>query len=86
MFSVFWPPVGFDASQITEGLEDTPWSNVVVLENVPDDMTDDFLTLLVESFCGHSEVEHSLELISESNAAVVTFKDPSGMSLTCNVK
>ncbi|XP_058268081.1 protein mono-ADP-ribosyltransferase PARP14-like isoform X2 [Hemibagrus wyckioides] len=73
------PYFGFDASQITEVLEDTPWSSAVVLENVPEDMNEDFLTLLVESFCGHSEVEHSLELISESNAAVVTFKDPSAV-------
>ncbi|KAK3549858.1 hypothetical protein QTP86_015477 [Hemibagrus guttatus] len=70
------PYFGFDTSQITEGLEDTPWSSAVVLENVPEDMNEDFLMLLVESLSGYSEAELSLELISESNAAVVTFKEP----------
>lgn len=72
---------GPDASLTEEaqGLEDAPWSNGVVLENVSEKSGKDFLTLLVDTISGHPEEEHSLELIPESNAAVVTFNDPSAV-------
>lgn len=66
-------------------MEDTPGSNAVVLENVPDDMHKKYLVLLLDSISGYSEGNHYLEFIPESNSAVVTFNDPSGMSLTCDV-
>lgn len=86
MFLVFWPPVGDDASQTEASLEDTSWSGAVVLENVPEDIKQEYLTLLIDSVCNYSGDEYSLEIIPESSTAVVTFNDPRGMSLTCNVK
>lgn len=87
-FSVFWPPVGLDGSQpeASGGLEDTPWSSAVVLQNVPDDLNREHLLLLVDSIGSHSEDDYSLELIPDLSTAVVTFNDPSGMSLTYNVE
>lgn len=87
LFSVFWPPDGLDVSQTeaSEGLEDTKWCCAVVLENVPEDINQEYLSLLVGSIGNHSEDEYSLELIPESSTAVSTFNDPSGMSLTCSV-
>lgn len=54
-------------------------SNAVVLENIADHMNQDVLTLLVENVSGLSENDFSMELIPELQAAVVTFKNPSGM-------
>ncbi|XP_047660504.1 protein mono-ADP-ribosyltransferase PARP14-like [Tachysurus fulvidraco] len=72
--------VGFDASQkVPEGLEDTSWSSAVVLENVPEGMSEEFLVLLVAYSTSQPEEEWSVEFISESNAAVVTFNDPSAV-------
>ncbi|MCJ8742185.1 hypothetical protein PDJAM_G00079280 [Pangasius djambal] len=71
-------PVGLDVSQTEASacLEDTPWSSAVVLENVPENINQEHLMLLVDSIGGHSEDEYSLELIPESDTAVVTFNDP----------
>lgn len=84
MFLVLWPPVGLNANQTeaSEGLEDTPRSSAVVLENVPENLNQEYLMLLVGNIISHSEDEYSLELIPESNTVVVTFNDPRGMSLT----
>ncbi|XP_047660503.1 protein mono-ADP-ribosyltransferase PARP14 isoform X2 [Tachysurus fulvidraco] len=72
--------VGFDESQkVPEGVEDTSWSNAVVLENVPENVSEEFLVLLVANFTNQPEEEWSIEFISESNAAVVTFNDPSAI-------
>ncbi|XP_060751201.1 protein mono-ADP-ribosyltransferase PARP14 isoform X1 [Tachysurus vachellii] len=69
-----------DASQKgPEGLEDTSWSSAVVLENVPEDVSEEFLVLFVGTFTSQPEEEWSIEFISESNAAVVTFNDPSAV-------
>ncbi|MCI4387957.1 hypothetical protein PGIGA_G00080100 [Pangasianodon gigas] len=70
------PYLGLDVSQTeaSERLEE--WSSAVVLENVPENITQEHLMLLVDSIGGHSEDEYSLELIPESNTAVVTFNDP----------
>ncbi|TSV15231.1 Poly [ADP-ribose] polymerase 14 [Bagarius yarrelli] len=73
---------GGPAASLTEGAVgsgNTPWSKSVVLENVSENVGKDFLTLLVETISGHSEEEYSLEFIAESNAAVVTFNDPSAV-------
>lgn len=77
---MFLSPAGIDVNQTEtgEGLEDAPWSSAVVLENLPENTNKDYVMLLVESVCGDSE-EYSLELIPESNTAVVTFNDPNGM-------
>ncbi|GAA6082690.1 protein mono-ADP-ribosyltransferase PARP14 isoform X2 [Tachysurus ichikawai] len=72
--------VGFDESQKgPESLEDASWSSAVVLENVPEDVNEEFLMLLVANFTSQPEEEWSIEFISESNAAVVTFNDPSAV-------
>ncbi|XP_051767291.1 protein mono-ADP-ribosyltransferase PARP14 isoform X24 [Ctenopharyngodon idella] len=48
-------------------------SSVVVLENLPDDVKQDVLTLLVENITSLSENDFTIELIRK---AVVTFKNP----------
>ncbi|XP_067290157.1 protein mono-ADP-ribosyltransferase PARP14-like [Pseudorasbora parva] len=52
-------------------------SSAVVLENLPDDITQDVLTLLLENISSLSEKDFTIELISELRKAVVTFKNPS---------
>ncbi|XP_026075337.1 poly [ADP-ribose] polymerase 14-like isoform X2 [Carassius auratus] len=52
-------------------------SSAVVLENLPDDIKHDLLTLLVEKISSLSENDFSIELIPEIRKAVVTFKNPS---------
>ncbi|ROL54452.1 Poly [ADP-ribose] polymerase 14 [Anabarilius grahami] len=49
-------------------------SSAVVLENLPDDVKQDVLTLLVENITSLSENDFTIELIRK---AVVTFKNPS---------
>ncbi|KAI4900854.1 hypothetical protein NFI96_003775 [Prochilodus magdalenae] len=51
-------------------------SGAVVLEELPDNFSKDVFVLLVENISGFSEEEYFLEMISELNVAVVTFKDP----------
>ncbi|XP_017345057.1 protein mono-ADP-ribosyltransferase PARP14 [Ictalurus punctatus] len=69
------PYFGLDENEISKGLEDTPQSSAVVIEKVPDHLSREFLMFLVDSICGASEDKYSLELIPESNTAVVTFND-----------
>uniref|UniRef100_A0A673XIT1 Poly [ADP-ribose] polymerase n=1 Tax=Salmo trutta TaxID=8032 RepID=A0A673XIT1_SALTR len=57
------------------GAEVFPQSSAVVLERVPESMSRDLLTLLVETISGLEEDNFSLELISETNRAVVTFNN-----------
>ncbi|XP_053501931.1 protein mono-ADP-ribosyltransferase PARP14-like [Ictalurus furcatus] len=52
-------------------------SKAVVLEKMPENFTREVLMILVDSICGLSDNEYFLELIPESNTAVVTFNDPS---------
>ncbi|XP_015250570.1 PREDICTED: poly [ADP-ribose] polymerase 14 [Cyprinodon variegatus] len=52
-------------------------SSVAVLENVSESMSQDLLQMLVETICGVEENDYSLEIIWESNTAVVTFNSPS---------
>uniref|UniRef100_A0A673LIG0 Poly [ADP-ribose] polymerase n=1 Tax=Sinocyclocheilus rhinocerous TaxID=307959 RepID=A0A673LIG0_9TELE len=52
-------------------------SSAVVLENLPDDIKQDVLSLLVENISSLSENDFSVELIPELRKAVVTFKNPS---------
>ncbi|KAK2838175.1 hypothetical protein Q5P01_015387 [Channa striata] len=46
-----------------------------VLENVPDDMSADVLSMLVENVSGLDESDYSLEIVPESRAVVVTFNN-----------
>ncbi|XP_043106140.1 protein mono-ADP-ribosyltransferase PARP14 [Puntigrus tetrazona] len=52
-------------------------SDAVVLENLPDDFSQDVLTLLVENIANLCENDFSMELIPELQKAVVIFKNPS---------
>ncbi|XP_016089355.1 poly [ADP-ribose] polymerase 14-like isoform X2 [Sinocyclocheilus grahami] len=52
-------------------------SSAVVLEDLPDDVKQEVLTLLVEIISSLSENDFSMELIPELRKAVVTFKNPS---------
>uniref|UniRef100_A0A4W5P7J1 Poly [ADP-ribose] polymerase n=1 Tax=Hucho hucho TaxID=62062 RepID=A0A4W5P7J1_9TELE len=58
------------------GAEVSPQSSAVVLERVPESMPREMLTLLVETLSGLEEDNFSLEVISETNRAVVTFNNP----------
>ncbi|XP_055792513.1 protein mono-ADP-ribosyltransferase PARP14-like [Salvelinus fontinalis] len=58
------------------GAEVSPQSSAVVLERVPESMSRDLLLLLVETLSGLEEDNFSLEVISETNRAVVTFNNP----------
>uniref|UniRef100_A0A3B4UJW7 Uncharacterized protein n=1 Tax=Seriola dumerili TaxID=41447 RepID=A0A3B4UJW7_SERDU len=53
-------------------------SSAVVLENVSDNMCRDLLMMLVENVSGSDESGFSLEIIWESNRAVVAFTKPEG--------
>lgn len=50
----------------------------VMLENVPDNMSSELLSLLVEDVSELEDSSYSLELMSESRGAVVTFRNPAG--------
>uniref|UniRef100_A0A3B5B177 Poly [ADP-ribose] polymerase n=1 Tax=Stegastes partitus TaxID=144197 RepID=A0A3B5B177_9TELE len=51
-------------------------SAAVVLENVPDRMSRDLLSMLVENVSGLDDSSYSLEVILESSRAVVSFSSP----------
>ncbi|XP_071340147.1 protein mono-ADP-ribosyltransferase PARP14-like isoform X2 [Trachinotus anak] len=55
---------------------ETVQSSAVVLENVSNDMCRDLLVMLVENISGLDESDFSLEIIWESNRAVVSFSKP----------
>uniref|UniRef100_A0A3P9H6L6 Poly [ADP-ribose] polymerase n=1 Tax=Oryzias latipes TaxID=8090 RepID=A0A3P9H6L6_ORYLA len=57
-------------------LDPTP---AVVLENVSEETSRDVLMMLVENISGVEEEDFSLEIHLESNSAVVTFNNPTGM-------
>ncbi|XP_054895199.1 protein mono-ADP-ribosyltransferase PARP14-like isoform X2 [Poeciliopsis prolifica] len=48
----------------------------VVLENIPENLSKDYLQMLVETISGLEESDFSLEVIWESNMAVVNFSVP----------
>lgn len=52
-------------------------SVAVVLENV-DSMSRDLLSMLVENISGLEDSAYSLEIIWETNRAVITFNSPAG--------
>ncbi|KAJ8275416.1 hypothetical protein COCON_G00071680 [Conger conger] len=60
-------------------------SSAVLLEKVPEQLSRETLTMMVESICNKCEEEFCLEMIQHRNAAVVTFSDPSvaAQFLTC---
>ncbi|XP_016410796.1 poly [ADP-ribose] polymerase 14-like isoform X2 [Sinocyclocheilus rhinocerous] len=65
------------ASQTDVNVKKPQESSAVVLENLPDDIKQDVLSLLVENISSLSENDFSVELIPELRKAVVTFKNPS---------
>lgn len=50
----------------------------VVLDNVSYNMSRDLLSMLVENMMGLDDSDYNLEIIWEKNAAVITFRRPSG--------
>ncbi|KAM7391015.1 hypothetical protein PAMP_021733 [Pampus punctatissimus] len=54
-------------------------SLAVVLDNVSDKMPRDLLSMLVENISGLEETSYSLEIICETNQAVVIFTSPADM-------
>lgn len=62
------------------GAEKFPHSTAVILERVPDSMSRDMLMLLVETISGLEEDNFSLEIIRETNMAVVTVNKPNSRS------
>ncbi|KAL6472152.1 hypothetical protein MHYP_G00183400 [Metynnis hypsauchen] len=83
MGSISLPPnLGPDGIQrdpaeesLKDSLKDPPQSNTVALEKLPDSFSKDVLVLLLEKISGVPEKEFTLELITESNIAVVIFND-----------
>ncbi|XP_007231225.3 protein mono-ADP-ribosyltransferase PARP14 [Astyanax mexicanus] len=81
----FQPPVGAEESpkgdpkdeSSKECLAYPPQSSAVVLEKLPIHFSRDTLVLLVENISDLLEDEFDLEIIVESNCAVVTFNNPS---------
>ncbi|KAL1266725.1 hypothetical protein QQF64_002400 [Cirrhinus molitorella] len=65
------------ASQTDVDVKKPQETSAVVLENLPDDVKQDVLTLLVENISSLPENDFSMELIPELGKAVVTFKNPS---------
>ncbi|XP_041947801.1 protein mono-ADP-ribosyltransferase PARP14-like isoform X3 [Alosa sapidissima] len=65
-----------DSDVQEERAEEIYQPKAVVVENIPEDMTRDILGLIVENITGVSEDEYTMELIYESQLAVVTFTNP----------
>lgn len=51
---------------------------MVAFENVPENMTDVVLTMLVENISGFASDDFKLEVIRDFGVAVVTFQKPIG--------
>ncbi|KAJ7996602.1 hypothetical protein DPEC_G00238760 [Dallia pectoralis] len=60
---------------------DSPQSSAVVLERLPELMSKEMLTLLVENISNLEENNYTLEIISETKTAVLTFNNPNGKAL-----
>ncbi|RVE68775.1 hypothetical protein OJAV_G00095060 [Oryzias javanicus] len=72
---------GVSSANVLSSLEQSPSKELdqnpaVVLENVSDEMSRDFLMMLVGTISGVDENDFSLEIFQESNRAVVTFNNP----------
>ncbi|XP_043106136.1 protein mono-ADP-ribosyltransferase PARP14-like isoform X1 [Puntigrus tetrazona] len=65
------------ASQTDVDVKKLQESGAVVLENLPEDIKQEVLTLLVENISRLLENDFSMEFIPELRKAVVTFKNPS---------
>lgn len=72
------------ASQTDVDAKKPQETNAVVLENLPEDVKQDILTLLVENISCLSENDFSMELIPGLRKAVVNFKNPSG-KFSCKI-
>ncbi|XP_062272829.1 protein mono-ADP-ribosyltransferase PARP14-like isoform X1 [Scomber scombrus] len=64
------------SAESKEESEESVQSVSVVLDNVSDKMPKDLLLMLVENISGLDDSSHSLEIIWETNQAVVTFSSP----------
>ncbi|MEQ2268417.1 hypothetical protein XENORESO_014760 [Xenotaenia resolanae] len=64
------------ASATNQKNSESDLSAAAVLENISENLSKDFLQMLVESISGLEENDFSLEIIWESNMAVVTFSSP----------
>ncbi|TRZ00261.1 hypothetical protein DNTS_003714 [Danionella cerebrum] len=64
------------SSQTERHVEKPDESTALVLESLPENISQDVLTLLVENISGLSEKHFSLEFLSEQAKAVVIFKHP----------
>ncbi|TDH12644.1 hypothetical protein EPR50_G00049200 [Perca flavescens] len=60
----------------SDDVSESVQSVAVVLDNVSDSMSTDILSMLVENISGLDESCYSLEIIWETNRAVVTFTNP----------
>ncbi|XP_036000627.1 LOW QUALITY PROTEIN: protein mono-ADP-ribosyltransferase PARP14-like [Fundulus heteroclitus] len=69
------PEKGASATNQT-GLESGPRSTAVVLENVQENLSQDLLQMMVETISGLDENDFSLEIIWETNMAVLIFNSP----------
>ncbi|XP_073321468.1 protein mono-ADP-ribosyltransferase PARP14-like isoform X2 [Pagrus major] len=64
-----------EAGKVSENKDEFVQSVAVVLENVADDKSRDLLVMLVENISGLDDNCFSLEIIWESNRAVITFNN-----------
>uniref|UniRef100_A0A672S0R9 Poly [ADP-ribose] polymerase n=1 Tax=Sinocyclocheilus grahami TaxID=75366 RepID=A0A672S0R9_SINGR len=77
IFDSTWISFNFPGDQSDVDVKKPQESSAVVLENLPDDVKQDVLSLLVENISSLPENDYSMELIPELRKAVVTFKNPS---------
>uniref|UniRef100_A0A671M0P1 Poly [ADP-ribose] polymerase n=2 Tax=Sinocyclocheilus anshuiensis TaxID=1608454 RepID=A0A671M0P1_9TELE len=76
IFDSTWISFNFPEDQSDVDVKKPQESSAVVLENLPDDVKQDVLSLLVENISSLPENDYSMELIPELRKAVVTFKNP----------
>ncbi|XP_035999477.1 protein mono-ADP-ribosyltransferase PARP14 [Fundulus heteroclitus] len=69
------PEKGASATNQTD-LESGPRSTAVLLENVQENLSQDLLQMIVETISGLDENDFSLEIIWETNMAVLIFNSP----------
>lgn len=68
-------PASAEAGAAKEDAEVSPKSMAVVLGNVPESMNRDMLGMMVESACKIEEEDYTLEVLFETNMAVVSFNN-----------
>ncbi|KAJ8342173.1 hypothetical protein SKAU_G00321010 [Synaphobranchus kaupii] len=63
--------------EIQSDSADLSQARAVLVENVPEKLSREFLGMMVENICYVTEEEFSLEMIRDMNTAIVTFNEPS---------